>query len=121
MPAPTGEVRGLDMTVDEFFNKVEPHIMTDEEINSVCIFEADTHSDSSDNNSDDNEKSQSNSTIKYKLIKNDKYHNALLIVFASLFGVSLLVNAFTVYKLFKRHSTPIQNHNINMSEVNKQI
>ena len=101
----------LNMTLDEFFNKVEPHILSDEEINSICNFDTDSDGDK--------ENSQSNSTIKY--IKNNKYHIAPLIVFASLFGVSLLVNVFLVYKLFKRISNPIQNQNINLSEVNKQV
>ncbi len=103
----------LNMTLNEFFNKVEPHILTDEEINTICHFDTDTDNDE--------EKSQLNSTIEYKIVKNDKYHNALLIVFASLFGVSLLVNAFTIFKLFKRNSTPIPNQSINISEENKQV
>ena len=101
----------LNMTLDEFFNKVEPHILSDEEINSICNFDTDSDGDK--------ENSQSNSTIKY--IKNNKYHIAPLIVFASLFGVSLLVNVFLIYKLFKRISNPIPNQNINLSEVNKQV
>ena len=103
----------LNMTLDEFFNKVEPHILSDEEINSICNFDTDSDGDK--------ENSQSNSTIKYKIITNNKYHIAPLIVFASLFGVSLLVNVFLVYKLFKRISNPIPNQNINLSEVNKQV
>ena len=103
----------LNMTLDEFFNKVEPHILSDEEINSICNFDTDSDGDK--------ENSQSNSTIKYKIITNNKYHIAPLIVFASLFGVSLLVNVFLIYKLFKRISNPIPNQNINLSEVNKQV
>ena len=69
----------------------------------------------------DKENSKFNFSIKYKIIKNNKYNIAPLIVFASLFGVSLLVNVFLVYKLFKRISNPIPNQNINLSEVNKQV
>ena len=32
----------LNMTLDEFFNKVEPHILSNEEINSICNFDTDS-------------------------------------------------------------------------------
>ena len=125
----------INMTVDEFLNKIEPHIMTDEEINSVCNPDDKTSDDNietdkgdnstNDNNTSDNstnnDTDNNNENVKYHIVRNDKYHNALLIVFASLFGVSLLINIFTIYKLFKRNSNKISKANNENTENNISI
>ena len=98
----------LNMTVEKFLNIMEPHIMSSEQINAVC--------NSSDNNNGNNNSSSGNGTdnntntnnqtegkVTYVTVQKNNYRNALVIVFASLLGVSLIVNVFTIYKLLNKN------------------
>lgn len=92
----------LNMTVDEFFKIVEPHIMSYEETNIYCnistsnnnlsYYSNDNSNNNRNNNNSSNEDEINNETIKYITIQNKKYYKVALIVFICLFGVSLLIN-----------------------------
>ena len=112
----------LNMTVDEFFKTVEPHIMSYEETNNYCnisISNNNSSNNSSNNNNSSNEDEKNNEKIKFITIKRKKYYKAPLIVFICLFGVSLIINVFTIHKLLKRNNvSDITKQNIDNSQNN---
>ena len=73
-----------------------------------------TISNKTDNNN------QANENVNYITVEKDKYHNALVIIFASLFGVSLIINIFTIYKLLNKNKNSEYNQNIQNSMTNMQ-
>ena len=97
-----------NMTVDKFFNIMEPHVMSSEQLNAVCNLSI-NNNENSNNNTNGNETNNSNNNnqteenVKYITLKDEKNHTALVIVFASLFGVSLIINVFTIYKLLSKN------------------
>ena len=100
------------MTVDKFFNIMEPHLLSNEQINAVCgLSSNDNEKNNTISNKTDNN-NQANENVNYITVEKDKYHNALVIIFASLFGVSLLLNALAIYAIYslmkKNNSEQIQ-------------
>ena len=108
----------LNMTVEKFLNIMEPHIMSSEQINAVCNSSDNNNgnNNSSSGNETDNNNSSGNGTdnntntnnqtegkVTYVTVQKNNYRNALVIVFASLLGVSLIVNVFTIYKLLNKN------------------
>ena len=97
----------LNMTVDEFYKIVELNIWSDDQINAYC--------NNIKNKTDDDDDDKSDNR-NYPIIKRGKeYHLAPLIIFTSLFAVSLLVNIFTISKLLRRNSNksiPTQKVNV---------
>ena len=107
-----------NMTVDAFLNIMEPHVMSSEQINAVCKSSTNNNgnNNSSSGNETDNNNSSGNGTdnntntnnqtegkVTYVTVQKNNYRNALVIVFASLLGVSLIVNVFTIYKLLNKN------------------
>ena len=106
----------LNMSINEFLEKVEPHIMTDEELDEFCSTQEE-NTDSDGANNDGNETNVK--LIPYEVVK---YRNALVITFASLLGISLLVNAFTIYALMKKNNfEQIHNPKIEVSGNNLNV
>lgn len=104
------------MTVDEFFKTVEPHIMSYEETNNYCNIST---SNNNNSNNSSNEDEKNNEKIQFITIKRKKYYKAPLIVFTCLFGVSLIINVFTIHKLLKRNNvSDITRQNIDNSQNN---
>ena len=112
----------LNMTVDKFFNIMEPHVMSSEQLNAVCnLSNNNGNNNISGNETDNNDNNnESKENVKYISVRNDKYHNALVIVFASLFGVSLIINVFTIIKLLNKNKNSAQNGNVESSFTNIQ-
>ena len=111
----------LNMSITEFLEKVEPHIMTDDELNKFCGL--DQEENNKDNDGDNNDENENNvKFIPYEVIK---YRNSLVIIFASLFGVSLLLNALAIYAIYslmkKNNSEQIQNSKIEVSDNNFKV
>ena len=113
----------LNVTADEFINKVEDHIWSDEEINSFCNYELkpDTYNDSYNDTFNNNDKIR-NYTFVYKTMK-DKYKTPF-IVMTCLFGASLIAIAFLTLSLLnarknkfytKTHSTEKSSTEINVN------
>ena len=115
------------MTAEEFYKSVEPNIWPDERIDAFCNVDSnstknstDNNNNSTSNNTDDENNSENNSDNEknrnYPIIKRGKeYHLAPLIIFTSLFAISLLVNIFTISKLLTRNSNksiPTQKVNV---------
>ena len=110
----------LNMTVDKFFNIMEPHLLSNEQINAVCgLSSNDNEKNNTISNKTDNN-NQANENVNYITVEKDKYHNALVIIFASLFGVSLIINIFTIYKLLNKNKNLEYNQNIQNSMSNMQ-
>ena len=87
---------------------MEQHVMSSEQLNAVCNLSINNNVNSN-NNTNGNETNNSNNNnqteknVKYITLKDEKNHTALVIVFASLFGVSLIINVFTIYKLLSKN------------------
>ena len=83
----------LNITLDEFINTIEPHIWSDEEIDSFCTV-----------SNDDDSSDSSDQKTNYK---------PLFIAFTCLFGVSLIINGILLYKLFgkKNNNSDVQDNN----------
>ena len=110
----------LNMTVDKFFNIMEPHLLSNEQINAVCgLSSNDNEKNNTISNKTDNN-NQANENVNYITVEKDKYHNALVIIFASLFGVSLIINIFTIYKLLNKNKNLEYKQNIQNSMTNIQ-
>ena len=92
--------------------------MFSEQINAVCNSSDNNNgnNNSSSGNETDNNNSSGNGTdnntntnnqtegkVTYVTVQKNNYRNALVIVFASLLGVSLIVNVFTIYKLLNKN------------------
>ena len=111
----------LNMSITEFLEKVEPHIMTDDELNKFCGL--DQEENNTDNDGDNNDGNENN--VKYIPYEVIKYRNSLVIIFASLFGVSLLLNALAIYAIYslmkKNNSEQIQNSKIEVSDNNFKV
>ena len=71
-----------NMTVDKFFSIMEPHVMSSEQLNSVCNLSSNNGNSNNNNNSTDNETDNNGNNNQ----------TALVNVFACLFGVSLIIN-----------------------------
>ena len=71
-----------NMTVDKFFSIMEPHVMSSEQLNSVCNLSSNNGNSNNNNNSTDNETDNNGNNNQ----------TALVIAFACLFGVSLVLN-----------------------------
>ena len=121
----------LNVSAEEFFNKVEPNIWNEEKINSFCFSTNDNNStdnaSSNDSTPNDDNINNNNSTnnngngggyIFFRSNKNDKKTTAAMIVFICLFGVSLLTNIILLAMLCRKNS-PIPQ--ITQSEFNKTI
>jgi hypothetical protein len=80
----------LNMTVTEFLNKVEPHIWTDQEINDYCNYDNSNKTKEENNTDNQNSDEINNKTFKYFIPKNNKNHTTPLIIFTTLFGISVL-------------------------------
>ena len=112
-----------NMTVDKFFNIMEPHIMSSNQVNAICNLSNNNGYNNNSNGNQTNNNGNNNQTeeiVKYITVKNDKYHNELVIVFASLFGVSLIINVFTIYKLLDKNKNLEQKENVESSITNIQ-
>ena len=110
-----------NMTVDKFFNIMEPHIMSSNQVNAICNLSNNNGYNNNSNGNQTNNNGNNNQTeeiVKYITVKNDKYHNELVIVFASLFGVSLIINVFTIYKLLDKNKNLAQKENVESSITN---
>ena len=96
-----------NMTVDKFFNIMEPHVMSSEQLNAVCNLSINNNENNNNTNGNEtnnsNNNNQTEENVKYITLKDEKNHTALVIVFASLFGVSLIINVFTIYKLLSKN------------------
>lgn len=90
----------LNVTLDEFINTIEPHIWSDDEINSFCSVISDDNDRCTDNKS------------------NKKTYKTLFIIFTCLFGVSLIIIAIFVY-IIKKQKNLKQIHSQEMIEQNK--
>ena len=96
----------LNMTVDKFLGFVEPKLISEEQINNICNEDIGNNSQNNTNNSNNTEQNiTNNETIKLKFVEKKKYYSAPLIVFISLFGVSLITNIITIYLLVKKASS----------------
>ena len=109
----------LNMTVDKFFNIMEPHLLSSAQINNVCGLSSEKENNNTISNKTGNN-NQNNENVQYITVKEDKYLNALVIIFASLFGVSLIINVFTIYKLLNKNKNLEYNQNIQNSMTNMQ-
>ena len=105
----------LSMKVDEFINKMEPNIWSDEKIDQFC---ANTPSDNTDNpttntngnNGNSTEGNEGNKNNKAKIANNYSFsaknkqnsYKAPFIVMTCLFGASILAIAFLSYLLFRK-------------------
>lgn len=97
----------LNMTVTEFLNKVEPHIWTDQEINDYCNYDNSKNKNKTkEENNTDNQNSDeiNNKTFKYFIPKNNKNHTTPLIIFTTLFGISILGNIFLIVLLTRKNT-----------------
>ena len=88
----------LNMTLSEFYNKVEPNIQSKEIIDEYYNSNGNTEKNNTNGDVNNNENNDENVVV----IKKNNYRNAPLIVFACLFGVSLILNAFLLYKLLSK-------------------
>ena len=90
----------LKMTVDKFFNKIEPNIWSQEKINNFCSYNI------------------SEEIIEFKSEKKDKNNYKIaLIIITCLFGISLIANIITLICLFKLK----KNHHLNISSSMMEI
>ena len=100
----------LNITVDKFLSFVEPKLLSDEQINNICNENTSNNFEDNINNSNGTEDNTTNNkNIKFKFIKKNKYYNAPLIIFTSLFGISLIGNIITIYLLFRKVKS-VANH-----------
>ena len=107
----------LNMTVEKFFKIMEPHVMPSEQLNAVChLSNNNGNSNSSGNEIDNNTNNNpTEENVQYITVKKNNYRNALVIVFAYLFGVSLIINIFTIYKLLSKNKNSATKENVQSS------
>jgi len=98
----------LNVTANEFIDKVEKHIWSDEQINTFCGYTLNNSNDNSNNNT--NNREIQNITIINKK-KSSKYKTPFIIM-TCLFGASLIAIAFLSISLFrlKRDNSDIKTH-----------
>ena len=82
----------LNMTADEFINKVEPNIFTEEKINQFCGY---------------NDSNKTNNSQSYFSIKRRKTYKTPFIVMTCLFGVSLLAIIMLLALLCRKNANYI--------------
>ena len=83
----------FNITVQEFINKITPHIWTDKQINDFCGFD--------DNNKDDDEKGGNNDENKEIIyVENDSYKIAF-IIFICLTVILILIVLILLLKIHK--------------------
>ena len=92
----------LNMTLSEFLNKIEPNIPTNDDNSNGNNNNYNNITQENNTSVDSNNTENNNENVV--VIKKNNYRNAPLIVFACLFGVSLLVNIFLIYKLLSKNS-----------------
>ena len=117
-----------NMTVNKFLNIMEPHVMSSEQLNAVCNLSSNKN-ENSNNNTSGNEtinnngnNNQTEENVKYNTVKDEENRTALVIVFALLFGVSLVINVITIYKLLSKNKNKNlgEKQNIESSIANMQ-
>ncbi len=110
----------LNMSVDKFLGFIEQKLLSEDQINNICNEDTSNNDQNNTNNSNNTEKNTTNNEIiKLKVVEKNKYYSAPLIIFTSLFGISLIANIITIYLLVKKVSS-VKRHFQN-SESNVQI
>lgn len=106
----------FNKTAEEFFNKIEPNIWSDEQIEEYC---ASTNSKSTNNNNSSDDSPINTDVINsgnshgyfYSKTDNNKKYKTGLIVLACLFGVSIIFIIFLVYLLMRKNNSNYDNSN----------
>ena len=109
----------LNISADEFINKIEPNIWSEEKINTFCGYNSDNNSNNSSNtnnsaennnstdgNNNNNNIENNNNSYIYFPRKKQKTYKAPFIVFVSLFGVSLIGNLILIALLLRKNTAP---------------
>ena len=103
----------FNITANEFFNKIEAKIWSDEEINVYCNSN-DTKNNSNNSDIDNNDNS-------YILFSNKKYkkRTTALIVFICLFAVSFIINLIQAICLLRKNNKILETDNTAQVTVNQ--
>ena len=99
----------LNVTANEFINKVEEHIWSDEKINSFCGYNSKMESDNGTDTDSFNDNDIRNKTISEKK-KSNKYKTPFIIM-TCLFCASLIAIAFLSFLLYKFRKNNSNNNN----------